>query len=57
MKFIVALVLGSLFLTGCTGDKEDSAKTADSADSAPSELSSRKGVWPAETPAKLVLRS
>jgi outer membrane biogenesis lipoprotein LolB len=34
MKFIVVLVLGSLFLTGCTGDKEDSAKTADSADSA-----------------------
>jgi len=34
MKFIVALVLGSLFLAGCTSGKEDSAGTADSADSA-----------------------
>ena len=26
MKFVALAILGSLFLTGCTGDKEDSAK-------------------------------
>jgi outer membrane murein-binding lipoprotein Lpp len=26
MKFVILAVLGSLFLAGCTGDKEDSAK-------------------------------
>lgn len=33
MKFVILAVLGSMFLTGCTGGKEDSAKqdTADSA--------------------------
>lgn len=31
MKFVILAVLGSLFLAGCTGDKEDSAKEQDSA--------------------------
>lgn len=31
MKYAILAVLGSMFLAGCTGDKEDSAKQ-DSAD-------------------------
>ena len=26
MKFVILAVLGSMFLAGCTGDKEDTAK-------------------------------
>ena len=31
MKYVILAVLGSLFLGGCTGEKDDTAKAQDSA--------------------------